>query len=629
MGLYRYRQLLFLLALILPSSAMVGLGWLALTQEQELGEKRAVDAQKQILADIRQDIRARLDRIKLQEIEAFGAAGDGRQYSDETVVLVGRVEGKRLLLPWDLSLHSDRFHKELEEGGFAVQAMTAERTEVLDARYDQAVLLYRDLLSAARNPVQQAHSRLLLARALLRSNREAEAFQLYRALLDFPSTIADDQDIPFAFYAAKALHDAGRDKAAVLARIVMDLDTPQTLSPTRAYWLKPIVESAGPDSSHTKLREALRFLDQAVALQADFDSIQTSSSDWPVYGEDPWMIGLSRGGPDSQLIAIAVHTNNLFRRVEAERSSQSVDAPAFRIGIGGSGEPLGEGLPGLRVHFESAPGREALGGLGLRRVFLLSLVLVLGLTGIAGYLVYRDVRRELKIVELRSQFVSSVSHELKTPLTSIRLYAETLQMRGLSSTATHEEYLDIIVSESERLTRLLNNVLDFSRIERGQKTYDMQTTPLVEVINACVHTMRYVLAEEGFQLSVSVRGDIPPVHADRDALEQAILNLLTNAMKYSGKSREIHLRLSRDGETALIEVADSGMGIPLEEQQRIFEKFYRVPLQENRSIPGTGLGLALVDHIAKAHGGNVSVISQVGEGSTFSIRLPIPAGSCP
>jgi signal transduction histidine kinase len=150
-------------------------------------------------------------------------------------------------------------------------------------------------------------------------------------------------------------------------------------------------------------------------------------------------------------------------------------------------------------------------------------------------LVSRDIRRELKIVELRSQFVSSVSHELKTPLTSIRLYAETLQMRGLWNSSTHEEYLDIIVSESERLTRLLNNVLDFSRIERGQKTYDMQSTSLPEVIDACVHTMRYVLSEENFQLTVNVVDVIPPVQADRDALEQAILNLLTNAMKYSGK----------------------------------------------------------------------------------------------
>jgi two-component system phosphate regulon sensor histidine kinase PhoR len=328
------------------------------------------------------------------------------------------------------------------------------------------------------------------------------------------------------------------------------------------------------------------------------------------------------------MVAIAVRGADFFRRVEKERSSRNGGKPAFHIGIGGSGDLLGEGLPGLRVQFESAAEVENLRGLGLQRLFLLSLVLVLGLTGLSGYLVSRDVRRELRVVELRSQFVSSVSHELRTPLTSIRLYAETLQMRSVSSNEPDKEYLDIIVSESERLTRLLDNVLDFSRIERGQKTYDLQSTSLLEVINACVHTMQYLLAEEGFQLRVTANDDIPPVQADRDALEQAILNLLTNAMKYSGKSREIHLRLSCAGATAIIEVADYGLGIPLGEQRRIFEKFYRVPLQEDRSIPGAGLGLALVDHIAKAHGGCVSVVSSPGAGSTFSIRLPIPTGSC-
>jgi signal transduction histidine kinase len=187
-------------------------------------------------------------------------------------------------------------------------------------------------------------------------------------------------------------------------------------------------------------------------------------------------------------------------------------------------------------------------------------------------------------------------------------------------------FLDTIVSESERLTRLLNNVLDFSRIERGQKTYRLEPAPLADVVQAAVRTIQYPLTQQGFALNLNVSEGIPPIALDRDALQQAILNLLTNAMKYSGTQREIGLRLCAENGTALIQVSDRGIGIPEHEQSRIFDKFYRVPIPENREIAGTGLGLSLVAHIAEAHGGSVQVKSRPGEGSTFSILLPLNAG---
>ncbi len=169
-------------------------------------------------------------------------------------------------------------------------------------------------------------------------------------------------------------------------------------------------------------------------------------------------------------------------------------------------------------------------------------------------------------------------------------------------------------------------MLDFSRIERGQKTYRLEPAPLADVVQAAVRTIQYPLTQQGFALDLNVCEGIPPVAVDRDALQQAILNLLTNAMKYSGEHREIGLRLCSENGTALIQVSDRGIGIPEKEQSRIFEKFYRVPIPENREISGTGLGLSLVAHIAEAHGGSVQVKSRPGEGSTFSILLPLNAG---
>jgi signal transduction histidine kinase len=203
------------------------------------------------------------------------------------------------------------------------------------------------------------------------------------------------------------------------------------------------------------------------------------------------------------------------------------------------------------------------------------------------------------------------------------MFAETLRLGRSKNLKTQAEYLDTIVNESQRLTRLLNNVLDFSKIEQGQRIYMLEPTSLSEIIQASARAMKYPLSQQGFELNVHVEEGLPDVRVDKDALEQAILNLLNNAMKYSGESHEIDLRLQRKDDQALIQVIDRGVGIDPREQKRIFEKFYRVPMPENERIVGTGLGLTLVSHIVKAHGGNIGVESAPGKGSTFSIYLPL------
>ena len=254
--------------------------------------------------------------------------------------------------------------------------------------------------------------------------------------------------------------------------------------------------------------------------------------------------------------------------------------------------------------------------------YLLALLLVVSATLFGAYLLWRDVQRELGTVQMRSRFVSSVSHELKTPLTAIRVLAETLRLRA-TRPEKQAQYLDTIVGESERLTRLLNNVLDFTKIERGAKTYHRQPHALSEIVRAAASAVQYPLEQKQFHLHVDVSDRLPPMNVDRDAIEQAILNLLVNAMKYSGESRDIELGLEKlDGE-AVIRVVDRGVGIAPEEQGHIFSQFYRVQTSENQHVPGTGLGLTLVDHIVKGHGGHVTVESALGRGSTFAIHLPI------
>jgi signal transduction histidine kinase len=204
------------------------------------------------------------------------------------------------------------------------------------------------------------------------------------------------------------------------------------------------------------------------------------------------------------------------------------------------------------------------------------------------------------------------------------MFAETLQMGRPADPESRGAYLDTIVNESERLTRLLNNVLEFSRIEQGRKVYRRgEPQALGEIVRSSARAMRYPLEQSRFALRVEVDDDVPSARVDRDAIEQAILNLLTNAMKYSGESREIELRLARlDGE-AVIEVTDEGVGIEPGEHERIFERFYRIENGEDGGAPGTGLGLTLVRHIAEGHDGRVTVRSRPGQGSTFSLFIPL------
>ncbi len=260
-------------------------------------------------------------------------------------------------------------------------------------------------------------------------------------------------------------------------------------------------------------------------------------------------------------------------------------------------------------------------------IWIAGLALVLGIAVFGGYLLLRDVNRDVRMTEVRAQFIASVSHELKTPLTAIRMFAETLSLGRTRDERTKSEYLETIVNESERLARLVDNVLDFSKIEQGKKIYRLRPTRLEDVAGSAVRAMQFPLAQQGFNLHLSVQEEMPELQADPDAIQQAILNLLTNAMKYSGDSREIDLRIgvrdaARNGD-AVIEVADHGLGMEPDEQKHIFEKFYRAPSHESRLIAGTGLGLTLVAHIAMAHGGRVEVESAPGAGSTFSILLPI------
>jgi signal transduction histidine kinase len=255
---------------------------------------------------------------------------------------------------------------------------------------------------------------------------------------------------------------------------------------------------------------------------------------------------------------------------------------------------------------------------------VLSVLMIGGLV-----LTYRSVNKQVALARLKSDFVSNVSHELRTPLALIRLYAETLELGRITTTEKKHEYYSIIRKESERLTALINNILDFSRIEAGRKEYDFRETDIAELVRNTLDSYRFQIEQQGFVLEERIEPGIPKVRVDREAIARALVNLVNNALKYSDSEKFLGVKLYREQSVLKLEVTDRGIGIERHEQARIFEKFYRTcdPLVHNTK--GSGLGLSLVRHITHAHGGQVEVESTPGRGSKFTLLLPLAGANQP
>jgi two-component system phosphate regulon sensor histidine kinase PhoR len=202
------------------------------------------------------------------------------------------------------------------------------------------------------------------------------------------------------------------------------------------------------------------------------------------------------------------------------------------------------------------------------------------------------------------------------------MLAETMHLGRIQKKKERQEYLSIIVNETERLTRLINNVLDFSKIEKNKKTYHFETINLSHVVQSAVGSMEYWMNEQGFKMVSQIEPNVI-TKADGDAIEQAVLNLLSNAMKYSFKQKEINLRLMTENQSIYIQVEDKGIGIPVSKQNHIFNKYYRAHVDHEQDKGGAGLGLTVLKHIVDAHQGRIELESTVNQGSTFTIILPL------
>ena len=643
----RKKLLFYLVSIVLPSLLLVVFTLRLVSQDRELARKRIAEDRQNFALETGRALFSILEKAKNHAVEISNkSSGSPIGFpADPLIALICELRSGEIRLPWENSSDSRRTPDVLHESAFVANVDLIEKAEFKENDAAKAVRLSRSLLKPDLAIEQTAGVRFILARSLYKSGRSKEAEEIDRSLLSLPADIQDEFRIPFGIYAAERLAKSIPNHTAILAALI-PLLTPGGASRRKRASMGEILFSNWKNLRIPRFGTRLPMLrpsfwiyrknrNKPKSLKADgllwvhrpgLPSKRARANPYGGYsGKSPGFVSETGffGGHRMVLAYDARFALNKALDIVGRPSTEIEE-----VTLGGLQDPnglsLGRAFPNARLILPAKARIRSFDPYNSRTtVYLLMMGLAVGLAIIGSVFFWRDVRRDLETAELRSLFVASVSHELKTPLAAIRMFAETLRLRRFREPEKETEYLDTIVNESQRLDRLIANVLDFSKIEKGRRIYRFEKTSLEEVLESAIRVMDYPLRQKGFQLKLTLRADIPEINADPDALLQAVLNLLDNAVKYSGDAREIELSLERSELNAIIRIRDGGIGIPASEHQRIFEKFHRVPDPKNEGVVGAGLGLALAEHIVKAHGGRIEVESRPGEGSVFSIVLPL------
>ena len=248
---------------------------------------------------------------------------------------------------------------------------------------------------------------------------------------------------------------------------------------------------------------------------------------------------------------------------------------------------------------------------------LLTVVLILGV-----WIVYRNIRKEVELAQIKSDFVSNVSHELRTPLSLISMFSETLEMDRVKTEEKKKEYYSIISQEANRLGKIVNSILNFSKMEAGKRQYNFVDSYLNDVAENVYRSYKFHLEHLGFIFNLTKDETIPIIKIDEEAVSEAIVNLVDNAVKYSDNNKEISIHTGKERNFAFVEVEDKGIGIAEKDQNKIFEKFFRVTAGNVHNVKGSGIGLSIVKYIMDAHKGKIELSSVVNKGSKFKLLFP-------
>ncbi len=547
---------------------------------------------------------------------------------------------------------------ESPEGYPAIAAAPASSREEQDREWRSAARLEgkRDFGRAAaafariaeRSPddTRAARAFQAQARCLSRDGRKQEALRVLREELSLPRYRAATDPrgrliAPSALLLAVQLIDDPQDQAfqqaaSNLRQRLSDYGEPVLPAPQRRFLMRE-VQALMPDAPDFDTLAA-------EDLAAEYLASKSGPPPTSALTRHPGGGQTSQSPPDGlwRLVSpsgrvVALHTEaGLRRRLEeivarmtapadlrAEVLPPAVDPPPTAIVVSfAAGEPLA----GWRMAYDFD--EQAQVDAAARRqiaVYLWTGLLVIVLIVAAAALIARAVGRQMRTTRLKNDLLANVTHELKTPLASMRLLVDTLLEGRALEPDQAREYLELIAQENSRLARLVENFLSFSRFERGKQTFERREITADSVVHAATAAAGERFSAPGCRLEVEVAPGLPRIHADPDAMVTVLLNLLDNAYKYSGDDKRIALAAFADGGEVCFAVRDNGIGLSGRERKRVFERFYQADQDLARTASGCGLGLSIVSFIARAHGGRVDVTSRPREGSAFTIRLPAVA----
>lgn len=506
----------------------------------------------------------------------------------------------------------------------------AEAVEFQRRDLNAAAGLYRGLTKSSKPPVRAA-ALVRLARVLRQSRDRAGAVQAYSSLEQLGSVTVGGQPAGLVGWQGRCrVLEETRDFEALraqAAKLEQALDSGRWAIDRATFdFYREMVQGWGaPPPSF----DAIARVEAAIELRRAWNGGHLARRGRRILRDtDAAVLAVWGGGPNNPtawIAAVDEFAASLRPQWVAQQLAVSLyDTDGQRIF--GEARPgavsltLGEThLPFIVSVVSLAPERG-----GGRVVLVSGLALAFLAMVAAGYGLYRTTAREILLARRQSDFVSAVSHEFRTPLTSMRHLTDLLVSRSTTSEERKMQYYELLAHETERLHRMVESLLSFGRIEVGAYAWHLEPADTTQLVQGIVEEFRRAPEARDRVVSSQIEAGLPPIQVDREALSRALWNLLENAAKYSPAGSPIRVAARRQGSAVLLAVEDEGAGIPASERERIFQKFVRGSDTKQAGVRGIGIGLALVKHIVEAHGGSVRLESEPGRGSTFTLVLPCP-----
>ncbi|MDA2924859.1 HAMP domain-containing histidine kinase [Acidobacteria bacterium AH-259-L09] len=630
--------MLFLAITFVPATALLWLSWRILEQDRALETQRIQERLEHAADLIAAALERRLAEIE-QQLPAWAASPPAGWGEDARIV--------------ELTPHNIDAHPSLpylptvpatKEPANSLWA-AAETFEFQQQDYAQAITAFREL-SGSKDLLIQAGALVRLGRNLRKNNQHEEALAVYKELAQYGSLPVGE--VPAELLARQArcrvleelnqVSELQRAGAALYAdlrqgRWPIDRSTFEFHSQEAHRWL-----GLEPDAQ-VGLEEALALAAAAEWLWEEWQVIgrgeASLSGRRSVWVNSRSVLVLWRGSAE-KLVALVASPRYLASQWSSIWQSRRValtltDVDGHHVlgapGVADEHQAVRAAahtrLPWTLSVVSTSPNPDLVELAGRRQLLLAGLALMAFLVLSGSYFIARSVTRELAVARMQSDFVSAVSHEFRTPLTSMRHLIELLVGGVVSGQEHRHQYYAILARETERLHRLVESLLNFGRMEAGAQEYCFEPVDPTDLVKDVVEEFQAETATDSHRIELSAESPAPMIHADREALSRALWNLLDNARKYSPDCPTICVELAPQGEQFASRVRDGGQGIPSEEQKEIFQKFARGALSKALNVTGTGIGLAMVQHIVQAHGGQLRLESQPGHGSTFTIVLPV------